>query len=45
MANIAMEIGRPIVYDPQKRLAVGDHEATKRFRREYRKGWKYPSAA
>ena len=43
LANIAMEIGRPIVYDPKKRLVVDDHEATKRLRRAYRKPWKYPA--
>ena len=42
LANIAMELGRPLVYDPHKRVVVGDHEATKRLRREYRKPWKYP---
>src|SRR5882724_7009217 len=44
MANIAMEIGRPIAYDSHKRAAVGDHEATKRLYREYRKPWKHPMA-
>jgi hypothetical protein len=43
LANIAMEIGRPIVYDPKKRLVVDDHEATKRLRRAYRAPWKYPA--
>ena len=44
MANIAMQVGRPIVYDPKKRLVIGDHEATKLLRREYRKPWKHPGA-
>src|SRR5437764_307220 len=44
MANAAMQVGRPIVYDPKKRLVVGDHEATKLLRREYRKPWKHPGA-
>ena len=44
MANIAMEIGRPIAYDSHKRAVVGDHEATKRLYREYRKPWKHPMA-
>jgi hypothetical protein len=42
MANIAMEIGRPIVYDPQKRVAVGDDEATRRLRCAYREPWIHP---
>src|SRR5438105_10959460 len=29
MANIAMEIGRPIIYDPQQRAVVNDPDATK----------------
>jgi hypothetical protein len=45
LANIAMDIGRPIVYDPKKRLVVDDHDATKRLRREYRKPWRHPVAA
>jgi hypothetical protein len=42
LANIAMETGRPVVYDPQKRLVVDDREATRLLRREYRKPWKHP---
>jgi predicted dehydrogenase len=44
LANLSMELRRPIVYDPQKRVVVGDAEATKHLRREYRKPWKYPVA-
>ena len=44
LANIAMQIGRPIVYDPKKRVAMDDADATKRLRREYRKPWKHPGA-
>jgi len=43
MANIAMELGRPIVYDPKRRAVVGDADATGRLRREYRKPWKHPT--
>ena len=42
LANIAMEIGRPIVYDPQKRLVVNDDDATRRLRRDYRGPWIHP---
>jgi hypothetical protein len=42
MANIAMEIGRPIVYDPKARKVVGDSEATKHLHRPYRAPWKHP---
>src|SRR5947207_9655977 len=44
-ANVAMEIGRPIAYDPQKRVVADAREATNRLRREYRKPWKHPGAA
>src|SRR6266700_65425 len=44
LANVAMQIGRPIVYDPKKRVAMDDADATKRLRREYRKPWKHPGA-
>jgi predicted dehydrogenase len=45
LANLAMEIGRPVVYDPQKRVVVGDPDATKRLRRPYRAPWQHPNAA
>src|SRR5205814_1384017 len=44
LANIAMEIGRPIVYDPKKRVVVGDSDANKHLLRAYRKPWKHPAA-
>src|SRR5947208_17100582 len=43
VANVAMELGRPMVYDPIKRVVTGDAEATKRLRRDYRKPWKHPA--
>src|SRR5438477_767155 len=42
LANISMEVGRPIVYDPAKRVVVGDTEANKHLHRAYRKPWKHP---
>jgi predicted dehydrogenase len=44
LANIAMEIGRPVVYDPERRIVVGDREATQRLQRPYRAPWKHPAA-
>ena len=44
LANVAMEIGRPIVYDPKRRVVVGDADANKHLRRAYRKPWKHPAA-
>jgi predicted dehydrogenase len=42
LANISMQLGRPLVYDPAKRIVVGDEAATKLLRREYRQPWKHP---
>ncbi len=42
LANISMKLGRPVTYDPTKRVIVGDAEATKLLRREYRKGYIHP---
>jgi hypothetical protein len=45
MANISMQTGRPITYDSKKHVVVGDSQATKLLRRDYRKPWKHPYAA
>jgi predicted dehydrogenase len=45
LANTAMELGRPLVYDPKQRVVVADPEATKRLRKPYRAPWQHPSAA
>ncbi|QJW90531.1 Gfo/Idh/MocA family oxidoreductase [Spirosoma taeanense] len=42
LANLSMQTGRPMVYDPQKREVVGDKEATKLLQRPYRSGWVHP---
>ena len=42
LANMSMKTGRPMVYDPQKRIVVGDAEATKMLERPYRKGYTHP---
>ena len=43
MANVSMYLGgRPLVYDPQKRIIVGDAEATQLLQRPYRAPWKHP---
>ena len=44
LANIAMEVGRPVVYDPKKRAVLRDREATKLLRKPYRSPWKHPGA-
>jgi predicted dehydrogenase len=45
LANVAMEIGRPIVYDPTRRVVTGDAEATRQLRRAYRAPWQHPAPA
>jgi predicted dehydrogenase len=42
LANISMELGRPLVYDPQKMKVVNDPEATAKLRRPYRAPWVHP---
>jgi len=42
LANIAMQLNRPVVYDPQRRICVDDPEATARLCRPYRKPWAHP---
>lgn len=44
LANHAMELGRALNYDPQKRVVTGDREATRKLAREYRRPWKHPGA-
>ena len=45
LANIAMDTGRPMIYDPKQRVIVGDGEATQRLRRTYRAPWQHPEPA
>jgi predicted dehydrogenase len=42
LANLAMELGRPLVYDPASRTVVGDEQATALLRRPYREPWQHP---
>jgi len=44
LANIAMELGRPLSYNPATRTVTNDPEATARLRRNYRAPWKHPAA-
>jgi predicted dehydrogenase len=43
LANLAMETGRALAYDPKKRVVTGDSAATKLLRRAYRKPWQHPA--
>lgn len=42
LANISMELQRPLIYAPQKRIVVDDPEATKLLQRPYRGPWIHP---
>ena len=42
LANLSMNVERPLVYDPKKREVTGDTEATGLLRSEYRKGYTHP---
>ncbi len=44
LANVAMKLGRPLSYDPAKRIVSGDEEATKLLQRPYRQPWVRPAA-
>ncbi len=42
LANLSMQTGRPLVYDPKTRQIVGDREATGLLQRPYRQPWQHP---
>lgn len=42
LANLAVQAGRALTYDPVKREVTGDAEATALLRRAYRKPWQHP---
>lgn len=44
LANLALELGRPVSYDPRRRVVTGDREATRRLLKPYRRPWKHPAA-
>lgn len=44
LAMLCLKLGRSIQWDGEKQVIVGDDEASKLLRREYRKPWEYPWA-
>ncbi len=42
LANLSMQLGRTLTWDPEKNLVVGDDEANKLLRRPYRAPWVHP---
>ncbi|MGC4035468.1 MAG: Gfo/Idh/MocA family oxidoreductase [Chitinophagaceae bacterium] len=46
IANLSMKLGgRPLAYDPVKKIIIGDDEATKLLQRPYRGPWIHPDPA
>jgi predicted dehydrogenase len=46
LANLSMQLGgRPLQYDSKQRMVVGDEEATRLLRRNYRQPWQHPYQA
>jgi predicted dehydrogenase len=43
LANVAMQLGRPLAYNPVQREVTGDAEATRLLRRPYRAPWQHPA--
>lgn len=44
LANMSMQLGRSLRYDPGKSIVVGDEQATSMLRRPYRAPWTHPEA-
>ncbi|UCS91793.1 Gfo/Idh/MocA family oxidoreductase [Echinicola marina] len=42
LANLSMELGRPLSYDPVKKMIPNDPEASKLLKRAYREGYQHP---
>ena len=42
LANLSLDLGRPLVYDAASRTIPGDAVATARLARAYRSGWTHP---
>jgi predicted dehydrogenase len=42
LANISMQLGRTMVWEPTKQRVVGDEEANRMLGRKYRAPWKHP---
>lgn len=42
MANMSMKLGRPLAYDPEKRIIINDEEATRLLTRPYRAPFIHP---
>ena len=45
LANVSLQLGRSLTWDPAKGQVVGDEEANRLLRRPYRAPWVHPEAA
>jgi predicted dehydrogenase len=45
LANLSLQLGRPLAYDPETRSVPGDAEATRMLARAYRAPWTHPDPA
>lgn len=45
LANLSMQLGRTLAWDPVKREVIGDPEANQLLRRPYRAPWRHPQIA
>jgi predicted dehydrogenase len=45
LANLSMQLGRSLTWDPAKHQVVGDAEATRLLRRPYRAPWVHPEVS
>jgi predicted dehydrogenase len=43
LANIALQVGRTLVWDPKSHRVIGDNEANKLLARPYREPWVHPN--
>ena len=42
LANMAMGLKRPLIYDQEQMIVLNDPEATKLLQRGYSEGWEHP---
>jgi hypothetical protein len=42
LGMLSLKLGRGVAWDGEKERVIGDEEANKHLRREYRKPWVYP---